>query len=274
MKCNLKKAAAIFAAAAILLAGCSKESSSSSEESTSSSSSSQSVSLTAAEANDRIKDSDIHLIQFEEPKVGDTIATILTSEGEIKIRFFPEQAPKAVENFVTHSKNGYYNGLTFHRVICDFMIQGGDPKGDSTGGESIWGEPFKDEFSTDLWHFRGALAMANSGADTNGSQFYIVQASGLAEQYPEEMANGNVPQKVIDKYQEVGGAPWLDGRYTIFGQVIEGMDVIDIIANVPVNNKYKPAEDVIIEMITISTYTEEDKAASEGENSAASKETT
>ena len=134
MKCNLKKAAAIFAAAAILLAGCSKESSSSSEESTSSSSSSQSVSLTAAEANDRIKDSDIHLIQFEEPKVGDTIATILTSEGEIKIRFFPEQAPKAVENFVTHSKNGYYNGLTFHRVICDFMIQGGDPKGDSTGG--------------------------------------------------------------------------------------------------------------------------------------------
>ncbi len=274
MKQNLKKAAAVFAAAAILLAGCSKESSSSSEESSSSSSSSQSVSLTAAEANDRIKDSDIHLIQFEEPQVGDTIATILTSEGEIKIRFFPEQAPKAVENFVTHSKNGYYNGLTFHRVICDFMIQGGDPKGDSTGGESIWGKPFEDEFSTDLWHFRGALAMANSGADTNGSQFYIVQASGLAEQYPEEMAEGNVPQKIIDKYQEVGGAPWLDGRYTIFGQVIEGMDVVDIIANVPVNNKYKPAEDVIIEMITISTYTEEDKAASEGESSAASKETT
>jgi len=278
MNHHLKKAAAIFAAAAILLAGCSKDSDSSSESSSSSSSSSQSVSMTAAEANSRIKASDVNLIQFEEPQVGDTIATIRTSEGEIKIRFFPEQAPKAVENFVTHSKNGYYNGLTFHRVICDFMIQGGDPKGDSTGGESIWGEPFEDEFSTDLWNFRGAVAMANSGADTNRSQFFIVQASGLAEQYPEQMAAGKVPQKVIDKYQEVGGAPWLDGRYTVFGQVIEGMDVVDIIANVAVNNKYKPADDVIIETITISTYTEKDKAASEGEgegesSAASSKET-
>ncbi len=268
MKHNIKKAVVLLAAAVLLLAGCSQDSGSSSDESTSSSSSSsESVSLTPAEANARIKESDIDLIQFEEPKLGDTIATIRTSEGEIKVRFFPEQAPKAVENFVTHAKNGYYNGLTFHRVICDFMIQGGDPKGDSTGGESIWGEPFEDEFSTDLWHFRGALAMANSGADTNRSQFYIVQASALAEEYPEEMAKGKVPQKIIDKYQEVGGTPWLDGRYTIFGQVIEGMDVVDIIANLPVNSKYKPAEDVIIEMITIGTYSGEESSSSSSESS-------
>lgn len=273
MKKSLKKAAALLAAAFLLLTGCSQDSNVS--DSSDSSSSSQSSSLTPAEANARIKSSDIHFVQFEEPKLGETIATILTSEGEIKVRFFPDQAPKAVENFITHSRNGYYNGLTFHRVICDFMIQGGDPKGDSTGGESIWGEPFEDEFSTDLWHFRGALAMANSGANTNGSQFYIVQASALAEQYPEEMAAGKVPQKVIDKYQEVGGAPWLDGRYTIFGQVIEGMDVVDIIANLPVNGKYKPAEDVIIEMITIESYTgttSSSSASSESSSSSSSKE--
>lgn len=242
--------------AAMLLAGCSKQpaSSSSSSASQSASSSSQSQSLTPAEANARIDEDSIELLQFSEPKIGDKIATIKTSEGEIKIRFFPEQAPKAVENFLTHAENGYYNGLTFHRVICDFIIQGGDPKGDGTGGESIWGEPFENEYSTDLWHFRGALAMANAGEDTNGSQFYIVQASKVADETIAGMEKGNVPQVVIDKYKEVGGHPNLDGRYTVFGQVIEGMDVVDIIANVPVNAKYKPAEDVIIEMITVSEY--------------------
>lgn len=280
MNHGLRTAAAILASAAILLAGCSKQeetpsedsSTTSSSTSSSTSSASQSKSLTPAEANARIREKDVTLIQFEDPQPGDTIATIQTTMGDIVIRFFPEEAPKAVENFVTHSKNGYYNGLTFHRVINNFLIQGGDPKGDSTGGESIWGELFEDEFSTDLWHFYGALAMANSGADTNGSQFYIVQASGLDAEYPEEMKAGNVPQKVIDKYQEVGGAPWLDGRYTVFGQVIEGMDVVDDIANVSVNNKYKPAESVIIEMITISEYTAADSSSSSEESSSSSKE--
>ncbi len=103
------------------------------------------------------------------------VLTLETSEGTIKIRLFPEQAPKAVENIVTHAKEGYYDGLTFHRVIKDFMIQGGDPEGTGAGGESIFGEPFEDEFTDLLHNFRGSLSMANAGYTTNGSQFFIVQ---------------------------------------------------------------------------------------------------
>ena len=114
--------------------------------------------------------------QLEKPTAGDNIAVMHTSMGDISLRLFPEAAPKAVENFTTHAKEGYYNGLTFHRVMDDFMIQGGDPKGNGTGGESIWGEPFEDEFDQKLLNLRGSLSMANSGADTNGSQFFINQA--------------------------------------------------------------------------------------------------
>ena len=114
--------------------------------------------------------------QTEKPAEGETVAIMHTSMGDIAIRFFPEAAPKAVENFLTHAKNGYYNGLTFHRVIDDFMIQGGDPKGTGTGGESIWGKSFEDEFDKKLMNLRGSLSMANSGVNTNGSQFFINQA--------------------------------------------------------------------------------------------------
>ena len=118
--------------------------------------------------------------QLEMPSVGDQIAIIHTSKGDISIRFFPEGAPKAVENFIKHSQNGYYNGLTFHRVIEDFMIQGGDPKGDGTGGESFWSGSFEDEFDQKLLNLRGSLSMANSGANTNGSQFFINQGDAKA----------------------------------------------------------------------------------------------
>ncbi len=114
--------------------------------------------------------------QLEQPQAGEEIAVMHTSMGDIHIRFFPEAAPKAVENFKIHAKNGYYNGLTFHRVINDFMIQGGDPDGTGRGGESIWGTEFKDEFSDKLLNLRGSLVMANSGPNTNGSQFFINQA--------------------------------------------------------------------------------------------------
>lgn len=102
-------------------------------------------------------------------------AELVTSMGNIKIRLFPQFAPKTVENFITHAKDGYYNNTKFHRVIKDFMIQGGDPKGDGTGGTSIWQAPFEDELNDILHNFRGALSMANSGPNTNGSQFFIVQ---------------------------------------------------------------------------------------------------
>lgn len=209
------------------------------------------------------------LLQFSEIQKGEEIAILKTNYGDIKIRFFKDQAPKAVENFITHAKEGYYDGLIFHRVIDEFMIQGGDPTGTGTGGESIFGEPFENEVSTQLRHFNGALSMANSGPDTNGSQFFIVQNNSLDSSYKEQleyfMQNQDLeengvkvsdafPVDVCEKYIEVGGTPWLDGQHTVFGQVYEGMDVVDKIAKVEKDSNDKPVEDVVIESITIETY--------------------
>ena len=121
------------------------------------------------------------MINFREPKAGDTIVTMHTNFGDVKFLMFPEVAPKTVENFTTHAKESYYDGLIFHRVIDGFMIQGGDPTGTGRGGESIWGDAFEDEFSPEAHNFRGALSMANAGPDTNGSQFFIVQAGPVDE---------------------------------------------------------------------------------------------
>lgn len=174
-----------------------------------------------------------------------------TSKGAISIVLFPEYAPKTVENFVTHSKNGYYDGITFHRVIKGFMIQGGDPNGTGMGGESIYGHPFEDEFSPNLFNFRGALSMANSGPNTNGSQFFIVQSNELNPQFKSQMEQAGFPKEAIDKYVEVGGTPWLDHRHTVFGQITEGYDVLDSIANVQVGANDKPVEPVTIDSIEV-----------------------
>lgn len=191
------------------------------------------------------------LLQFSEVKQGDTIAVMKTSMGDITLRFFPDEAPKAVENFVTHAKEGYYDGLSFHRVIADFMIQGGDPKGNGTGGESIWGKVFENEISDKLYHFAGALAMANAGPDTNGSQFFIVQqADGTADGFDKQF-NTLHSDAVKAKYKETGGAPYLDGSYTVFGQVIDGMEVVHAIAKVETDVQDKPLENVTIQEITI-----------------------
>jgi len=143
-------------------------------------------------------------------------ATIKTNAGDIVVELYPDIAPKAVENFTTHAQNGYYDGVIFHRVIAGFMIQGGDPTGTGRGGESIWGKPFADEFKPNIVFDRaGILAMANAGPNTNGSQFFIT----------------TVP------------TPWLNGRHTIFGEVIEGMDVLRVIENTPTGARDKPIED-------------------------------
>ena len=192
-------------------------------------------------------------IQLSAPQKGDTLAVMHTNMGDIKIKLFPEKAPKTVENFVTHSKNGYYNGLKFHRVIKDFMIQGGDPRGNGTGGESIWGGSFPDEFDPELHNLRGALSMANSGPNTNGSQFFIVQASEVPANMLEQMRDledNGFPADITAAYAELGGTPWLDFRHTVFGQVTDGMDVVDKIAAVETNNDV-PCEDVIISSIDI-----------------------
>lgn len=179
------------------------------------------------------------------------IATIQTNHGDIKIKLFNKLVPMTVENFVRLAKKGYYDNTTFHRVISDFMIQGGDPKGDGTGGESIWGHPFEDEFSDQLFNLRGALSMANSGPNTNGSQFFIVQNKNMPKRYIREMEPAGYPKEIIKAYKQ-GGTPWLDGRHSVFGMVTSGMDVVDEIAKVPRNKANdKPKEDVIIKTIKI-----------------------
>ena len=194
--------------------------------------------------------------QLDKPISGETIATMKTNMGDIKIRLFAELAPKTVENFTTHSKNGYYDGLIFHRVIKDFMIQGGDPEGTGCGGESIWGKRFEDEFCVDLHNLRGALSMANAGPGTNGSQFFIVQAQEVDPGLIQQMAmlgDRGFPAETVENYKAVGGTPWLDFKHTVFGQVFEGMDVVDAIANVKTGRGDKPVEDVIINSIEIAT---------------------
>lgn len=186
-----KKATAVilcaaFAASAMLTAcGSSSQSSSSSSTSKSSSSASSASSNvsqidvnTTTKKDAKVYNDTEHEVgyQLDAPTQGEQVAIMHTNMGDISMRFFPEAAPKAVENFVTLAQNGYYDGLTFHRVISDFMIQGGDPKGNGTGGESTWGQPFEDEFSDKLFNVRGSVAMANSGKDSNGSQFFINQA--------------------------------------------------------------------------------------------------
>lgn len=214
------------------------------------------------------------LTQFKELKKGDTVAEITIKDyGTITIKLFPKQAPKAVENFTTLAKQGYYDGLSFHRVIDEFMIQGGDPQGDGTGGSSIWGEPFEDEFTDELHPFRGALCMANSGANTNGSQFFIIDADAnsvqelndlITERYKDELTFSEyleqgygvtLTDKQIEKYLTYGGTPWLYEHHTVFGQMVDGFSVLDAVASVPVTKgSNAPKEAVIVESVKIYEY--------------------
>lgn len=195
--------------------------------------------------------------QVAMPAAGDTVATITTTMGTIKVKLFPKETPKTCENFITHAKNGYYDGIIFHRIIKDFMIQGGDPEGTGRGGESIWGSPFEDEFDMDLHNLRGALSMANAGPNTNGSQFFIVQSRSVDPRMLRDMEKAGIeygfPPDVIDNYRAMGGTPWLDFKHTVFGQVCEGMDVVDAIANVETGFQDKPVEDVKILSIDVET---------------------
>ena len=190
--------------------------------------------------------------QLDTPDPGDEIAIMHTTMGDITMRFFPEAAPKAVENFVTHARNGYYDGITFHRVIDDFMIQGGDPTGTGTGGESVNGQDFEDEFSNKLFNIRGSVAMANSGKDSNSSQFFINQSKNF--DFERCAANWNqvysmmcqmmdagsweankegfsgftsyinfyntdiIPEDVKALYEKCGGNPTLDGAFNAFNR--------------------------------------------------------
>lgn len=192
--------------------------------------------------------------QFALPKKGETIAIIHTTMGDVKVRFFEKEAPKAVENFIKLSEKDYYDGLIFHRVMADFMIQGGDPTGTGMGGDSIYGKPFADEFSDKLHNFRGALSMANSGANTNQSQFFMVQRKETGDEVDQFMQKNKLDAKLQKEYQEKGGTPWLDNKHTVFGQIFEGVEVLDKIAGVEVDKASKPIEEVKIVDIEILKY--------------------
>jgi cyclophilin family peptidyl-prolyl cis-trans isomerase len=149
-----------------------------------------------------------------------TTATLHTNHGAIAIELFDDDAPKTVENFLKLARDGFYNGVIFHRVIPDFMVQGGDPTGTGSGGP---GYQFEDEFNNNKI-VRGALAMANAGPNTNGSQFFIVTTEA---------------------------ASWLDGKHTVFGRVTDGMDVIDTISALETDARDRPREDVVIERVDV-----------------------
>ena len=165
--------------------------------------------------------------QHKEPVAGETVATLHTNYGDISVRFFPEAAPLAVNNFIALSKADKYNDTIFHRVIGNFMIQGGDYTNfNGTGGESIYGDEFDLETDEHLSNIEGAVAMANRGPGTNGSQFYINQVDNT----------------------------YLDGKYTVFAQVFDGMDVVNDIAQVDTDMYDKPINDVVLESVEIYEY--------------------
>lgn len=198
------------------------------------------------------------LEQLNQPSVGEKVAVFETSMGEIHFRLFPEAAPKAVENFTSLIEQGYYNGIIFHRVIPDFMIQGGDPTGTGRGGESVWGKAFPDEFHPSYRNLVGALSMANAGPNTNGSQFFIVEGAKVSEDILRQMADAGerhgYSEEVIEAYRQVGGAFWLDGKHSVFGQVYDGMDVVKAIVQVERNAMDKPNEDIVIEKAYIKEF--------------------
>ncbi|AMB95612.1 peptidylprolyl isomerase [Aerococcus urinae] len=178
-------------------------------------------------------------------------ATIKTTLGDITLILYPQVAPKTVKNFIELSQSGYYDGVIFHRVIPNFMIQGGDPTGTGRGGESIYGSAFEDEFSNQVFNFNGALSMANAGPNTNGSQFFIVSAQEVPQAMLDQMKALSWPEEVIENYAQKGGTPWLDHKHTVFGQVVDGMDVVYQIEAVERDSHDKPLEDVSIVTIDI-----------------------
>ncbi len=275
-------------AVAFAVSGCGTSGSSSSQQT--SSAVSKAAQASSAAATSIRPDDGLKLgYQLEKPAAGEEVAVLQTSMGTIKARLFPKAAPKTVENFKGLIRKGYYNGLIFHRVMKNFMIQGGDPTGTGTGGQSIWGSGFADEFNANLVNLRGSLAMANSGANTNGSQFFINQKGpadsttwtqfdslfnqlkGYDKSTWPQIAQQNYTildtSKLTDAYKKLyekqGGNPSLDGAYnafdpprghSVFGQVYEGLEVVDKIAAVAVNSESKPTKDVKIVKATLEKY--------------------
>lgn len=260
---NMKKLATLLLISTFALGGCTSiQRTLRGDDYVNSKKSTEETSKAATQAEKDFKDAltneNAKFPQLSKEVADDEAEVILhTSKGDIRIKLFPKLAPLAVENFLTHAKEGYYNGVTFHRVIDGFMVQTGDPKGDGTGGESIWhdkdqtkdkGTGFKNEISPYLYNIRGALSMANTGQpNSNGSQFFINQST---TDYSAKLPTNSYPKKIIQAYKE-GGNPTLDGKHPVFGQVIDGMGVVDQIAKAEKDEKDKPTTAITIDSIEI-----------------------
>lgn len=201
------------------------------------------------------------ILNYTAPAQGDEIVVIHVRDyGDITVRLFPELLPEACENFLELARAGYYDELIFHRVMENFMIQGGDPKGDGTGGESTWGGYFDGSWNEQLIHVPGALAYANSeGTATDGSQFYIVTGDAVPESMLNSISENSeiyFTQEARALYQQYGGTPWLDGgNYTVFGQVIDGLDVAFEISHTAVDAETaKPKKAVYMDSVTVEQY--------------------
>lgn len=207
----------------------------------------------------RVQLQELPVLNYTAPQQGDDIIVMKVKDyGTIKIRLFPELLPEACENFTTLANQGYYDELIFHRVMENFMIQGGDPKGDGTGGASCWGGQFDGGVSSQLLHLPGALAYANSGTTaTDGSQFYIVTGQEVDDAFLDtltEEAEIYFSQEARDLYTQYGGTPYLDGSYTVFGQVIDGLDIVQAISHVETNADDKPKKAVYLESVRTEPY--------------------
>lgn len=211
-----------------------------------------------------------------------TAAIEIEDYGTITLELDGETAPNTVENFVGLAKSGFYDGLTFHRIMEDFMMQGGDPDGNGTGGESVWGEPFEDEFNKNLLNLDGSVSMANKGANTNRSQFFInftgnaqinwdnyEQGYSIYKQAPDAFTStygkwlnmDEISDEVREAYDENGGNPHLDGAYsttgeghTVFAQVFEGMDYVAKLITTETDENDKPLTDIVMESVEIVVY--------------------
>lgn len=201
---------------------------------------------------------DAVLSNYQTPAGDEKVAVLHVADyGDIVVKLFPDLVPKAVGNFEGLIDMDYYDNLTFHRVIKGFMIQGGDPRGDGTGGSSVWGDRFDAEISSELHHFTGAVSYANTGSlkEANGSQFFIVTSGDPPSEG--DLAGYDFPEDVKEKYMEVGGAPHLDGRHTVFGQVVQGQEVADAISKkVVTDGNDKPKQPVVIESVSLVPWEE------------------
>lgn len=211
-----------------------------------------------AAVNEQLSSTDI--VNFTLPQKGEEIAVFTIKDyGDVKIKLFPEETPKGVENFKTLVESGFYDELIFHRVVDGFVIQGGDPRGDGTGGVDAWGSKtgFEQTISGHLCHVTGAVAYAIGPDKMNKSQFYIVTGQEITPDYLQQLrdATGISPSpELAQLYQTAGGQPVLDGGYEVFGQVFDGLEHCLAIQKVAVNGEDKPKTPVVIEKAVITEY--------------------